>query len=141
MNPLQQQLALQFIKKLRQNMDGWYPSISRVLLAVVGPYERKGGSNKRTAFNILKDAVYFELQKLPKLNKIAPEKISTFLPPNVTYNPKSNTLTHTYRLGEKQLTKLSTLRISPINLCDEKYRRQTTVVDDRAHAIAASNRK
>ena len=119
MNPLQQQLALQLIKKLRQNMEGWYPSISRVLLAVVGPYDRAGGSKKRTAFNILKDSVYFELKNLPELHKIAPEKIVKFLPPNVTYNPKSNTLTHTYTLGKKQVTNLSKLKISAVNLCDK----------------------
>jgi hypothetical protein len=38
MNPLQQQLAVQLIDKLRHNMDGWYPAISRVLLATIGPY-------------------------------------------------------------------------------------------------------
>lgn len=39
-NPLQQRLALMLIEKLSQNMQGFYPSISRVLLAVIGPYER-----------------------------------------------------------------------------------------------------
>ncbi len=108
MNPLQQQLAVQLLEKLRQNMEGWYPAISRVLLAVIGPYEGKPEIRTRTVFVIIRDAVYKELQKLQVLHTSKPEKVSDFLPPNITYDAASNMLTHTYRGGQTIATQLST---------------------------------
>jgi hypothetical protein len=96
MNPLQQQLAVQLIEKLRHNVEGMYPAISRVLLAVIGPYRDPAEtSSARTAYVIIKDAVYKELQKLPILHAKEPERIADYLPSNVTYDGVSNTLTHT----------------------------------------------
>ena len=120
MNPLQQQLALKLLAKLHDNMEGWYPSISRVLLAVIGPYSGHSIVNKRTAFVILKDGVYKELQKLRLLHKKNPEKVAHFLPSNVKYDPKANTLTHTYSSRKEQVTNLSKLKIDAVNLSDEK---------------------
>ena len=93
MNPLQQQLAVQLIDKLSHNMDGWYPAISRVLLAVIGPYTSHPQIAKRTAHVILKDAVYKELQKLPALHAKSPEKLPDFFPATVTYDVNTNTIT------------------------------------------------
>ena len=138
LNPLQQQLALKLIKKLSQNMNGWYPSMSRVLLAVIGPYSKRSTDKKRTAFIILKDAVYFEFKKLAVLNKNAPQKISQFLPSNVKYNPKTNTLTHSYRGGEKEVTKLSQLRLVAVDLCDEKNWYVDTVEDNQTTAVPST---
>jgi hypothetical protein len=67
MSPFQQRLALKLIEKLSDNMNGWYPPICRVLLAWVGPHKHQVAQPNRTAFNILKDAVYFELQQFPQL--------------------------------------------------------------------------
>ena len=52
MNPLQQQLAVQLIDKLRQNMDGWYPAISRVLLgpSALTPVTLRSTSGRRMSF-------------------------------------------------------------------------------------------
>ena len=119
MNPLQQQLAVQLLDKLRDNMQGWYPAISRILLAVIGPYAGHPQIAKRTAHVILKDAVYKELQKLPTLHANHPEKIADFLPSSVTYDPTADTLTHAFRFGESAITKLSTLDIPDIDLFDE----------------------
>jgi hypothetical protein len=99
MNPLQQQLAVQLIKNLRHNMDGWYPAISRVLLATIGSYAGHPQFSKRTASVILKDAFYKELQKLPALHAKSPEKLASLFPPSVTYDVAANTITHTYRGG------------------------------------------
>ena len=119
MSPLQQQLALQLLDKLEQNMDGYYPSISKVLLATVGPYDEHPHLATRTAFSMLRDAVYKELQRLPLLYESKPEKIADFLPANVTYDPTANTLTHSYRGGQTAVTNLSALSLPDINLCDE----------------------
>ena len=119
MDPLQQQLALKFLLKLRQNMEGWYPSISRVLLAVIGPYENSSTDQKRTAFVLLRDAVYKELQKLPRLIEKKPDKIRDFFPSSVAYDPSANTLTHSYFSGKPSVTALSDLTISDVDLTKE----------------------
>ena len=95
-----------------------YPSISRVLLSVIGPYDKPPQINTRTAHVIIRDAVYKELQKLPELHARNPDKLGEFLPPNVTYDAVNNTLTHTYTGGTTQTTNLSALRISEVNLTD-----------------------
>ena len=83
--PFQQRLALKLIDKLSDNMRGYYPAICRILLAWVGPYVHAAAQPNRTAFNILKDAVYFELQKLPLLAASKPDKVAHYLPDNVTF--------------------------------------------------------
>jgi hypothetical protein len=64
MTPFQQRLALKMMAKLRENMRGFYPAICTVLLSCIGPHTATPGQPNRTAFNILKDAVYSELQHL-----------------------------------------------------------------------------
>ncbi len=120
MNPLQQQLAMQLIDKLRHNMDGWYPAISRVLVATIGPYAGHPQVCKRTAHVILKDAVYKELQKLPALQAKSPEKVADLFPPSVTYDVAANTITHTYRGGGTVSTGLGALSIPDIDLTDQR---------------------
>lgn len=119
MDPLQQQLAVQLIDKLKNNMEGYYPAISRLILAVVGPYDDHTQGMTRTARRIFKDAVYKTFQKLPELHARKPEKISDFLPANVTYDSATNTLHHIFSDGNTRTTNLSTLVIPEINLFDE----------------------
>jgi hypothetical protein len=119
MNPLQQQLAVQLIDKLRHNMDGWYLAISRVLLATIGPYGGHPQITKRTAHVILKDAVYKELQKLPALHAKSPEKIPDYFPSSVIYDVGTNTITHTYRGGAATSTDLAALDIPDVDLTDQ----------------------
>jgi hypothetical protein len=119
MNPLQQQIAVKFAKKLDRNMQGWYPAVSRVLLSVIGPYDKHPEIVNKTAYKILKDIVYKKLQKLPELYLKKPEKITDFLPPNVQYDHINNTLIYEYSDGSKKETKLSELVIPEINLLDE----------------------
>jgi hypothetical protein len=64
LTPFQQRLALKLIEKLQENMRGFYPAVCRVLLSCVGPYQRPSAQPNQTAFNIIKDAMYIELQKL-----------------------------------------------------------------------------
>jgi hypothetical protein len=119
MNPLQQQLALKLLDKLSYNMNGLYPPLSRVLLAIIGPYKNFAHTEKRTAYILLKDAVYAQLRKLPELYAKAPEKVADFLPLGVQYDPETNTLTHTDRSGGRIVTELSNLPLPEVNLTDD----------------------
>lgn len=123
MSPFQQRLTLKIIDKLDDNMEGFYPAICRVLLACVGPYNRNAKQHNKTAFNILRDAMYVRLQNLPELVANKPEKLTDFLPDNVTYDPRTNELTHTYRGGEKAVTNLSTLKLETVSLISKDIRR------------------
>jgi hypothetical protein len=103
-------------------MRGYYPAICRVLLAWVGPYVHAAPQPNRTAFNILKDAVYFELQKLPQLAASKPNKVSHYLPDNVTFDSLTTDLVHNYRSGTHSVTQLSTLNLAPISLVAKNIR-------------------
>jgi hypothetical protein len=116
LSPLQQAVAIRLVNKLKNNMDGYYPTLSRVLLAVIGPYKTKAPEKPGSAAAILKDAVYFELKRLPDLYKKDSKKVAERLPPNVTYNHRTRSLTHTYRGGEQVKTPLDNLRIRPVDL-------------------------
>lgn len=120
MNPLQQQLALMMIKKVRENMEGWYPPLTRVLLSTLGPYEQPNRPAGRSADVILRDAFYRELKKLRVLYDKTPEKVEHYLPPNVTYDRRANALTYRYHGGSKVTTALGrSLRIPEIDLTDD----------------------
>lgn len=121
LNPVQQHLIIMLIDKLNNNMEGWYPSISKILISIIGPYEYKGPQiTNRSANIILRDAVYTELKKLPKLYLDEPEKFHDFLPSNVSYVHKTKTLIHTYRMGTRIKTHLQKLEMSEVDLYDEK---------------------
>jgi hypothetical protein len=124
LSPLQQAVAIKLIEKLKDNIDGYYPTLSRVLLAMIGPYETKAPEKKGSAAAILKDAVYFELKRLPELYKKSPEKLQERLPPNVTYHHATRTLTHTYSDGKQLKTKLTSLRVGSVDLLAEKNLRR-----------------
>jgi hypothetical protein len=123
MTPFQQRLALKLIEKLRDNMKGFYPAMCRVLLACVGPYVHHAPQPNRTAFNILKDAVYFELQQFPQLAATKPHKIAAYLLDNFTYDAATTDLTQTNRNGAQAITRLSTLNLSPVDLVAKNVRR------------------
>ena len=100
-------------------MDGFYPSISKVLLATIGPYKQHLSVPSGTAYAILRDAVYKELQKLPSLYAKKPEKLADFIPANVTYDHEKNTLTHLYFGGQAAVTDLNALSLSDIDFYDK----------------------
>jgi hypothetical protein len=99
MTPFQQRLALKIVHTLEDNMKGFYPAICRVVLSCVGPYQHQAPQPNRTAFNIFKDAVYSELQRLPQLAISKPDKFADYLPDDVMYDTASSRLTHTYQDG------------------------------------------
>src|SRR5258708_3463261 len=91
--PFQQRLTVKIIGKLKDNMKGYYPAILRVLLAAVCPYKHQAPQPNSTAFNILKDAMYIVLRRLPKLAEKEPTKIAKYFPPGISYDPKTNRIT------------------------------------------------
>ena len=84
----------------------------------------KSNANNRTAFNILKDAVYFELQQFPQLEATKPDKIAHYLPDNIAYDVATTDLVQTYSNGAKAVTRLSTLNLPPIDLVAQNVRRR-----------------
>jgi len=86
LDPLQQRLAIKLVDKLRENMKGYYPSISRVLLAVIGPYDRREQITKAMPAGIIREAVYKELQKLKDLHTAKPDKFEDYFPPQIRYD-------------------------------------------------------
>jgi hypothetical protein len=127
-DPLQQRLAIMLIEKLNQDMQGFYPSISRVLLAVIGPYERHR-DNRLTAFGILRDSVYKEFLKLKHLYSEKPDRFGDYFPTHVKYDAGADTLTFTYRSGNPVTTNLSGLKLDDVNLLDLRYRRWVQLGD------------
>lgn len=123
MTPFQQRLAIHILEDLQDNMRGWYPAISRIVLATVGPYRENARQPNATAANLLKDAAYLVLKKLPELATEHPEKLGDYFPDNIVYDPVENTLTHTYFGGSIEVTELSTLEIEPIDILDKTLRR------------------
>jgi hypothetical protein len=131
MTPFEQRLALKIVEKIHENMEGWYPALSRVILACLGPYQRVSQQPNRTAFNILRDAVYREFQQFQQLATSKPDRIDKFLPDNVTYDASNNRLSHTYRGGAVTVTDLSTLNIPTVSLIDPGIRRRLTEEERR----------
>jgi len=122
LNPFQQRLLVKIVDKLRDNMRGFYPALVRLLLPVVGPYERNAKQPNPTAANILRDALYTELKSLAQLHAKKPEKIPDYMPANVSYDAVANTLTHTYRGGTQAVTDLNSLQLLAIDLFDPAIR-------------------
>jgi hypothetical protein len=134
-DPFQQHLAIRFVEKLQQNLQGFHPAISRVLLPVIGPYEQPDQITNLSAFGILRDAVYKELKNLNQLYIQKPDRFGDYLPPQVKYDPITDALTFTYRLGDRITTNLATLSISDVDLLDPKYRQWTPIGDGMGWAL------
>jgi hypothetical protein len=129
LTPFQQRLAIKLVENLALNTKGFYPAISRVLLACVGPYAHNVQQTNQTAFNILKDAVYFELLQFPELAATKPDKVGDYLPDNVTFDVATTDLVHTYRGGGQTVTRLSSLNLTSISLVTKSLRRQYILND------------
>ncbi len=118
LSPLQQAVTIKLVEKIKENMNGYYPTLSRVLLEIIGPYQTSVPEKPGSAAAILKDAVYSELKRLPALYEKSPEKVAERLPANVAYDHATQSLTHTYRGGQQVTTNLKDLQIDPVDLLD-----------------------
>ena len=110
MDPLQQRVALLLLRTLDSNMIGFYPALTRVLLAVIGPYHSHPHENPRSAAALIESAFYAKMKGLRKLSKEHADRIGDYLPNYVTFDPAANVLTHTYRDGQTRTTNLSLIR-------------------------------
>ena len=129
LDPLQQRLAIKLVDKLRENMKGYYPSISRVLLAVIGPYDRREQITKAMPAGIIREAVYKELQKLKDLHTAKPDKFEDYFPPQIRYDAATDSLTFTYRFGDALTTNLGSLDLDEVSLIDHRYWRWVPMGD------------
>ena len=116
MDPLQQRVALLIGKKIDQNMEGLYPALTRLCLSMLGPYTQQNEGIPDSAWRLVERDIYSRLKKLPQLAKTSPDKLKHYLPPNVTFDVKTETLTHTYTFGSTASTILSELEIAPVSL-------------------------
>lgn len=120
MDPLQQRVALGVRDKLANNMAGFYPAISRVCLSMLGPYDNKAGEDAKSSEGIIHRVVYYKLKGLAQLASSKPNQISDYLPPHVTFDAATETLTHSYRLKSGEaLTVLSELEFDEPSLLAE----------------------
>jgi hypothetical protein len=125
MDPFQQRVAVKLINELQNNMRGYSPSISRVLLACVGSFSGHPNAPPKTAFNILKRAMYRELKQLPKLARSAgAEKVKPLLPDHVSFDLATSTLRDTFSDGSFVDTDLAKLRVRADALSSPKVRRK-----------------
>lgn len=121
LDPFQQRLALHLKAKVTHNMQGWYPAITRLMLAVQGPHGAPPIIERRSAYVVLGDLFYDKLRTgLPKLATDMPDKLDNYLPPSVTYDLASNTLTRTYIDGSQRQTDLNALQIGLVDLYDQR---------------------
>lgn len=117
MTPFQQRLAVRIVKKLRDNMRGYFPAVSRVMLATIGPFDQQGLAPNRTAFNILRLAAYAELQTLPDMALTEPDKAAKYLPDSIVVDGEAGTITQTFSLsGNTAVTNLRALKLEPVSL-------------------------
>lgn len=122
MDPLQQRVAIKFIDKVRRNMDGYYPALTRVLLPVIGPYSDAAEESPNSAFSILRDAFYAELARFPELYEKDPEKAGHYLPKNIRFDADNAALVRIYGSGKEVPTELRTLSIAPVSFEAEAVR-------------------
>jgi hypothetical protein len=122
LTPFQQRLAFKIVDKLNDNMNGYYPAISRVMLSCIGLYVAKT-DDKPTPSNIIRDLVYRQMQKLPILAQTQPYKIEHYLPNNMRYSNRTTELTFTYGDGRTKGIVLSLLNVPARDLADPAIRR------------------
>jgi hypothetical protein len=119
LSPLQQAVAIKLMREVNHNMDGYYPTLSRVLLAAIGPYEPDAADKLGSAAAILKDALYFEMKRFPELYEKNRKKAMERLPPSISYHHPTRTITHTFFGGTRVKTKLNDKRFNSVNLLDQ----------------------
>lgn len=120
-DPFQQRVILKLIVKVRDNMMGNYPAVSRVLLSTLAPLEDIGDVNRQSAYILLKQSLYRELRKLPELLQRDEKRALDKLPENVRFEPVTGMLFRVYRSGDERGTNLKKLSIPEISLFDNKY--------------------
>ncbi|MND36265.1 hypothetical protein D3C80_269190 [compost metagenome] len=119
-DPFQQRVILKLISKLKDNMRGNYPAVSRSLLAALAPLDDTTEVNRRSAYMLLKRALYRELKAFPDLYGKNQKKALDKLPKNVRFDAETTTLYRLYRSREVLDINLKNIRIREVNLFDER---------------------
>lgn len=116
MNPFQQRLALKIMRKVDDNLRGFYPAMFKILLATGWPPKDNLLQKGNTASNILHRAFYSRLRDFPALYARNATKAKTFLPASVVYNAARKTLTRVYRDGRSKPVSIVSDEWQPISL-------------------------
>lgn len=103
MDPLQQRIAIKLLAKVRENMKGWYPAISRPLIAVMDPLGHKANPEGAHPYRLLEEMLFCEWQKFTTLAAASPEKLKHYLPTNIRYDKSKNCFHHRYASGDEQM--------------------------------------
>jgi hypothetical protein len=122
LSPFQQRLALKLMEGLEKNMKGFYPAISRIMLACMGPYKALQLPPHLTAGNILRQAMYAELKKFPDLADMRPDQLDHYLPDNVSYDAATSSFDFKYRFGRSTFVDLQNIDPLPVSLYDPALR-------------------
>lgn len=129
MDPLQQHVAIKMMDKVKHNMDGFYPALTRVLLLTIGPYRDAVRVNPKSAFGLLREAFYAEMKRLPELHRTHPEKVGHYIPPGARYDAEKGVLIRVFADGQERATDLSKLKLEPISFTTDVIRNCTQVND------------
>lgn len=113
MDPLQQAVAIKFMKKVDDNMNGWYPALTRVLLDVLGPYRVTDFENPKSAFAIFSNAFYERMKKYPALVAKDKKKSGDYLSTWNRYEEDQKAIVHIYRDGQERKTELEKVKLGP----------------------------
>jgi len=117
-DPLQQRIVLKILRAVDDNLKGYYPAISRMLLSTIGPYRPSTEEHKNHPWQLFVDAFFYRLLAFPEFYKKDSAKALTYLPSDVRYIPERNCIIKTYRGGEEQETSLGDLNLFDVNIND-----------------------
>ena len=134
LDPLQQRTAIKFMDRVKRNLDGFYPALTRVLLLMIGPYRDAVQVNPKSAFGLLREAFFLEMKRLPDLHANHPEKLSHYIPPGIRYDAEKGALIRRYRGGEERATELASLKIEPISFTSQAIRSRPKAIDPAEQA-------
>jgi len=127
--PLQQRVALKVLRKVDENLEGWYPAISRMFLSTIGFYGPPTEENRNRPWELFVHAFFYRFQAFPEFYEKDRDKAETYLPSDVRYDLERRSIIKTYRGGEERETVLSDLHLPEIS------------VDDHLRSISADDEK
>ena len=117
LNPFQQRLLVKMKKKISDNMQGYYPALARMLLALRSARTReKLGRKTGQPPTSCSTCSIWSSWTFRNSKAKEPERLPDYLPANVTYDDATRTLNHTYRDGSQRATQLRTLTLASVDL-------------------------
>ncbi len=111
-NLIQKILIREITLKVRWNMKGFYPPVTKVLLCLVGP-PPSGELQDSSAIGVLRQTIYFELRNMKNLHREKPGAAERYMCDGVSYFANRDTVRHVFRDGEYTETPLSEIDVVP----------------------------